>query len=79
MHARLVMFALGPGTRQIHDRLVEQFAPALRSIRGFRAVTFGADYEAGEYLSLTCGTARPTPTHPRRRCGRRWKRRSAAS
>jgi heme-degrading monooxygenase HmoA len=53
MHARLVMFALGPGTRQIHDRLVERFAPALRSIRGFRAVTFGADYEAGEYLSLS--------------------------
>jgi heme-degrading monooxygenase HmoA len=53
MHARLVMFALGPGTREMHDRLVEQFVPALRSIRGFRAVTFGADYEAGEYLSLS--------------------------
>jgi quinol monooxygenase YgiN len=49
MYARLVMFTLGPGTRPTGEKLAEQFAPALRAMKGFKSVTFFLDDTVGEY------------------------------
>ena len=53
MYARLVMFTLGPGTRPAGEKLAEQFAPALKAMKGFKSVTFFLDDTVGEYGALS--------------------------
>ena len=53
MYATWVMFILGPGTRSTAEKLADQFAPVLRTLKGFKSVTFLGDDTAGEYASLT--------------------------
>ena len=53
MYAQLVMLTLGPGTRSTGEKLADQFAPALRTLKGFKGVTFIGDDTTGEYGSLT--------------------------
>ena len=53
MHARLVMFTLGPGSRSRAEQTADQFASALRGLRGFQSVTFFADDTVGEYGALS--------------------------
>ena len=53
MYASLVMLTLGPGTRSAAEKLADQFAPALRTLKGFKRVTFLGDEIVGEYGSLS--------------------------
>lgn len=52
MYARLVMFTLGSGTRPTAEKIADQFAPALRTRKGFKNVKFLMDEEIGEYGAL---------------------------
>ncbi len=52
MYARLILFTIGPGKRAVAEKMVVQFAPALRSRKGFKGATFLADDSVGEYGSL---------------------------
>jgi heme-degrading monooxygenase HmoA len=52
MYASFTMFTLGPGTRPAAEKLGEQFAPVLRSMKGFKNVTFIGDDSTGEYAAL---------------------------
>ena len=53
MYAQLVMLTLEPGMRSTGEKLADQFAPALRSLKGFKSVTFFGDEMVGEYASLS--------------------------
>ena len=53
MYAQLVMLSLGPGTRSTAEKLADQFAPALRTLKGFKRVMFLGDETVGEYGSLS--------------------------
>ncbi len=53
MYAQLVMLTLGPGTRSAGEKLADQFAPALRALKGFKGVTFFGNDAVGEYGSLS--------------------------
>ena len=53
MYARLVILTLGPGMRSTAEKLADQFAPVLRTLKGFKGVTFLADDAAGEYASFS--------------------------
>jgi hypothetical protein len=53
MHAALVLFTLGPGTREVVDKAGEQFGGMLQAMKGFKGMTMLADYEAGDYGGLT--------------------------
>ncbi len=53
MYAQLSIITLGPGTRPVAEKLANQFAPALRTLKGFKRVTFIGDDTVGEYMSLS--------------------------
>ena len=53
MYAQLSMIILGPGTRSAAEKLADQFAPALKTLKGFKRVTFIGDETVGEYGSLS--------------------------
>jgi len=53
MYAQLVILTLGPGTRSTGEKLADQFAPALKTLKGFKRVTFFGDEAVGEYGSLS--------------------------
>ena len=53
MYAQLSMITLGPGTRSAAEKLADQFAPALKTLKGFKRVTFLGDEIVGEYGSLS--------------------------
>jgi len=53
MYALLTMFTLGPGMRSTAEKLLEQFAPAIRSMKGFKSATFVGDDATGEYGALS--------------------------
>jgi len=53
MYAQLVMLTLGPGMRSTGEKLADQFAPALKTLKGFKRVTFLGDEAVGEYGSLS--------------------------
>ena len=53
MYASLLMLTLGPGMRSTGEKLADQFAPALKTLKGFKRVTFLSDETVGEYASLT--------------------------
>ena len=53
MYASLSVLTLGPGMRSTAEKLADQFAPALRALKGFKRVTFLSDETVGEYASLS--------------------------
>ena len=53
MYAQLFMLTLGPGMRSTAEKLADQFAPALKALKGFKRVTFFGDELVGEYGSLS--------------------------
>ena len=53
MYASLLTLNLGPGMRLAGEKLADQFATVLKTLKGFKGVTFLADDTAGEYVSLT--------------------------
>ena len=53
MNASLIMLTLGPGMRSAGEKLADQFAPALKTLKGFKRVTFLGDDTVGEYASLS--------------------------
>ena len=79
MQARLILFKLEPGSRSTAEKIADQFAPVLKSRKGFRDATFILDDEAGEYGAIVLweskedaeaaaealsGIAKETPRHP---------------
>jgi len=53
MYALWTIFTLGPGMRQTADKLCEQWAPVLDSLKGFKSATFIGDDSMGEYAALS--------------------------
>ncbi len=53
MYASLLTLNLGPGMRLAGEKLADQFATVLKTLKGFKGVTFLADDTAGEYGSLS--------------------------
>ena len=53
MYASLIMLTIGPGMRSTGEELANQFTPVLKSMKGFKGVTFFADVEVGEYGSFS--------------------------
>ena len=53
MYASLLTLNLGSGMRLAGEKLADQFASVLRTLKGFKEVTFLADDTVGEYGSLT--------------------------
>jgi len=53
MYASLSVVKLGPGMRSDAEKMADQFAPALRALKGFKRVTFFGDETVGEYGSLS--------------------------
>ena len=53
MYAQLVMLTLGPGMRSTAGKIADQFAPALKTLKGFKRVIFIGDETTGEYGSLS--------------------------
>ena len=53
MYASLSVLTLGPGMRSTAENLADQFAPALRALKGFKRVMFLGDETVGEYASLS--------------------------
>jgi len=53
MYARLFKVVLGPDTRQAAEGIADFFDPLLHELAGFREAIYFADYEVGEYGSLT--------------------------
>ena len=58
MYASLLTLNLGPGMRLAGEKLADQFATVLKTLKGFKGVTFLADDTAGEYVSLTLWEAK---------------------
>jgi heme-degrading monooxygenase HmoA len=52
MYASLLNLNLGPGMRSAGEQLADQSNPTLKTRKGFKGITFFADVEAGEYMSL---------------------------
>ena len=53
MYAQLLIITLGPGTLSAAEKLADQFAPALRTLKGFKGVTFIGNETVGEYGTLS--------------------------
>jgi len=53
MYAQLVMLTLGPGTRSAAEKLADQFAPILKTLKGFKRITFFGDETVGVYGSFS--------------------------
>jgi heme-degrading monooxygenase HmoA len=49
----LVLLALGPGKRATAEGIADQSAPAYRTVKGFKGVTFLGDETSGEYGSIS--------------------------
>ena len=53
MYAQLLTLSIGPGARSTAQNIADQFALALRAMKGFNTITFFGDDTTGEYGSLT--------------------------
>ena len=53
MYAMWTIFTLGPEMQETADKLCEQWAPILSSLRGFKRATFVGDASTGEYAALS--------------------------
>jgi heme-degrading monooxygenase HmoA len=52
MYAALSTFNLGPGMRSTGTKMADQFASAMKAMKGFKGQTYFANPEAGEYMVL---------------------------
>ena len=52
MHARIVMFKMGPGTKETADVLREKISQAMSMMDGLEKAYFMADFETGTYSSI---------------------------
>ena len=53
MYALLTMFTLGPGTREIADKMGEQFSAVIAGLKGLKGMTMFGDDSTGEYGGLS--------------------------
>ncbi len=53
MYARLNKMNVGPGQREFAEGMADKIAPVMRSLNGFRSVTFMGDFETGEIGGLS--------------------------
>jgi heme-degrading monooxygenase HmoA len=53
VYAHLILFMLGPDKGSIAEEVADQFAPAYRSVKGFKSITFLGDDTTGEYGSIS--------------------------
>ncbi len=53
MYAQLLMLKLGGGMRSIGEKLADQSFLAIKTLKGFKGITFFGDVESGEYASLS--------------------------
>ena len=53
MYATLLTLTLGQGMHSAGEKMADQLAPALRAMKGFKAVTYFGDDTTGEYGSFT--------------------------
>lgn len=53
MYAALTTFTLGPGTKELADKMGEQFTAMLQGMKGFQSMTMFGDYDTGEYGGLS--------------------------
>ena len=53
MYARLNMLKIEPGQREFGEGMADKVAPVLQSLKGFKSVTFIADFEAGDIGGLS--------------------------
>ncbi len=53
MHVLLTTFTLGPGTKEVADKIGEQFLAMLKGMKGFESMTMFGDDENGEYGGLS--------------------------
>jgi heme-degrading monooxygenase HmoA len=52
MYAQLLMLKLGKGMRPAAEKIADQFLKAIKTLKGFKSITFFGDVESGEYGSL---------------------------
>ncbi len=53
MYARLVQFTLGPGQREFAEGRADIFAPFVAALNGHKSTTFLADFDAGEFSTIS--------------------------
>jgi heme-degrading monooxygenase HmoA len=53
MYARLSVISAGPGMRPRMEKLADRLAAELRTLEGFRSVTFLMDERTGDYGSFS--------------------------
>ena len=53
MYAQLVMLKLGKGMRSTAEKIADQSSPTLKTLKGFKSITFFGDEAVGEYGSLS--------------------------
>jgi heme-degrading monooxygenase HmoA len=53
MYAALTTFNLGPGTKELADKMGEQFGSMLQGMKGFQSMTMFGDYDTGEYGGIS--------------------------
>ena len=53
MYARLFQFTLGPGQREFAEGRADIFAPIIAALKGHKSTTFMADFDAGEFNTLS--------------------------
>jgi heme-degrading monooxygenase HmoA len=58
MYARFSVISAGPGMRPMMETLADQLAARVKTMRGFRGVTFLMDEVAGDYGSFSLWESR---------------------
>jgi heme-degrading monooxygenase HmoA len=53
MYALLTIFTIGPGNREIAEKMGDEFSSALAGLKGFKSMTMIGDDSTGEYGGLT--------------------------
>ncbi|KPV42721.1 antibiotic biosynthesis monooxygenase family protein [Alicyclobacillus ferrooxydans] len=53
MYARVTKVVLGPDTQWEAERIADLFSILLKEQKGFRGITYLADYDNGEYKSVS--------------------------
>jgi heme-degrading monooxygenase HmoA len=53
MYVALTTFVLGPGSREVSDKMGVQFGAMLKSMKGFESMTMFGDNDTGEYGGLS--------------------------
>jgi heme-degrading monooxygenase HmoA len=53
MYTRLILVNFGPGSRSTGETVADTFAPIYKTMKGFKSVTFFANYETGECGALS--------------------------